>query len=174
MVIEYPTPGIRTPESVYQERDGCNEYYIARSTQVVDESPRALSIQSSSTNRNPGVSSIIGCSKEETFSVNFMANIYLEHLVLPFRKRTGEVSLFSQSLFRVQRGEQHLRGDLFSGWSQWLTSQINKCQKEEITGKLNRGEKCLPTWLDSKSLQLSTRQFCALWIILPSSYIMLF
>lgn len=38
MVIEYTTPVIRAPESVYQEWDECNEYSIARSTQIVDES----------------------------------------------------------------------------------------------------------------------------------------
>lgn len=163
MVIEYTTPVIRAPESVYQEWDGCNEYCITRSTEIVDELWRALSKQSLSTNGNPGVPSSIGCSKQESFSVNFMVDIYLQRLVLPFTVKT-EVSLFSRSLFRAHRGEQDLWWGLFSSRTQWLTHQINKCQKEEITGKLNRGEKYLPTWLDSKSLQ----EICALRIILPS------
>lgn len=159
MVIECTSPVIRAPESVNQEWDGCNEYSIARSTQIVDELWRALPKYSLSTIGNPGVPGMIGCSKQETFSVNFMANIYLQHLVLLFRVKTGEVTLFSQSLFRVHHGEQGLWWYLFSGWTQWLTSQINKCQKEEITGKLNRGEKCLPTWLDRKALKNSVWWF---------------
>lgn len=170
MVIEYTTPVIRAPESVYQEWDGCNEYCIARSTQIVDESWRALSKQSLPTNGNSSVPSTTGCSKQETCTVNFMVNIYLQHLALPFRFKTEEVSLFSQSLFKVHHREQDLWWDLFLGWTEWLTSLINKYQKEEITGKLNRGEKCPPTWLDSKRLQ----EFCALWIILPRSYLTLF
>lgn len=170
MVIEYTTPVIRAPESVCQEWDGCNEYSIARSTRVVDESWRALSKQSLGTNGNSGVPSTTGCSKLETCSVNFMVNIYLQHLALLFRVKTGEVSLFSQSLFWVHHREQDLWWDLFLGWTEWLTILINKCQKEEITGKLNRREKCPPTWLDSKSLQ----EFRVLWIILPSSYLTVF
>lgn len=170
MVIEYTTPVIRAPESVYQEWDGCSEHCIARSIQIVDESWRALSKQRWCTNGNSSVPSTTGCCKQETCSVNFMVNIYLMHLALPFRVKTGEVSLFSQSLFWVHHREQNLWWDLFLGWTEWLTSLINKCQKKEITGKLNRREKCPPTWLDSKSLQ----EFCVSWIILPSSHLTLF
>lgn len=150
MVIEYTIPVIRAPESVYQEWDGCSEHWIARSTQTVDESWRALSKQSLCTNVNSSVPSTTGCSKQETCSVNFMVNIYLQHLALPFRVKTGEVSLFSQSLFWVHYREQDLWWDLFLGWTEWLTSLINKFQKEEIISKLNRREKCPPTWLDTK------------------------
>lgn len=37
MVIEHTTPVIRAPDLSYQDWDGCSEYCIARSTQIVDE-----------------------------------------------------------------------------------------------------------------------------------------